>query len=302
MKKKKTKPVLASCQKKDSDVGKVRKSNVFIDGRYRFNLHEQKIMLHVISKVKMDEKDFTPYFVEWKELKAISNNYLDSSKRIDASCERLKNKTIKIKKDGEEDNFGFLSGWKVQPGRGVSFRIDPGMKAMLLDLLKDGNFTLFNLECAMSLTSSHSIRMYEILKSNQWKHQPVVLGLDDLKWKLDIDPSNRTYSDFANFRTHILDKAKKAFKEHTDIFFEYYPIKEGRKVVSLEIHIRENLKYQRTVQAESIKTEINLAPGQTVIIAGDECVMMDGTLMYKEKTFTRSQVLQFIKEGKAKIK
>jgi len=289
--------------KKSGNPVQARKSNVFINGRYRFNLQEQKILLQIISKIRMDEKEFTSYFVPWSELKAISKNYLDSAKKIDESCEKLKNKTIKIKKGNIEENFGFLSGWRTTPGQGVHFRIDPGMKEMLLDLLGEGNFTLFKLECAMSLSSAHSIRLYEILKSEQWKKQPVILSLDKIKYALDIDKGNASYADFGNFRTQILERAQKAFKEHTDIVFTYVPVKEGRKVVALEVTVKENQKFQRTVQAEAIKQETNiLAPGDVVVIAGKEYEFTGSGIMMATGAMPAGELFQWIKQGKAKKK
>ena len=281
----------------------VRKSNVLIDGRYRFNLQEQKILLQIISKIRMDEKEFSSYFISWEELKRVSNDRLNTAKKIDESCEKLKNKTIKIKKGNVEDNFGFLSGWKTTPGQGVHFRIDPGMKDMLLDLLSEGKFTLYNLECAMALNSAHSIRLYEIIKSHQWKKQPVTLTLDEIKWSLDIDKNSPTYSDFGSFRVFILEKAQKSFKQHTDIVFSYIPIKEGRKVVSLEITVKENTKYQTTVQGEiSKETTKTLSPGSIIIMGGNE-YEYTGSGMYTEKgVIPGGEVYKLIKQGKAKVK
>ena len=281
----------------------VRKSNVLVDGRYRFNLQEQKILLQIISKVRMDEKEFSSYFVSWNELKKASNDRLDTAKKIDESCEKLKNKTIKIKKGNVEDNFGFLSGWTTTPGQGVHFRIDPSRRSMLLDLIADGNFTLYNLECAMAMSSSHSIRLYEIMKSHQWKKQPVIVSLKDLKWSIDIGEKSPTYDDFSNFRVHILEKAQKDFKKHTDITFEYVPIKEGRKVVSLEITVKENRKYQTTVQGEiAIESTKSLLPGSMILMDGKE-YEYTGSGMYTDKgVIPGGEVYKLIKQGKAKVK
>jgi len=122
-------------QKKEVQVSEkktmVRKSNIFIDGRYRFGLHEQKILLLVVSKIKMNQADFVPYRVTWAEIKEISKGYLSTVAKIDKACESLKNKTISIKTGDVTDNFGFLSGWKTHQGEYVEFRLDPSMKAML---------------------------------------------------------------------------------------------------------------------------------------------------------------------------
>lgn len=177
------------------------------------------------------------------------------------------------------------------------------MKSMLLDLLAEGKFTLYNLECAMAMSSAHSIRLYEIMKSHQWKKQPVIVSLKDLKWSIDIGENSPTYDDFSNFRVHILEKAQKDFKKHTDITFEYVPIKEGRKVVSLEITVKENRKYQTTVQGEISKEETkSLLPGSIIIMDGKE-YEYTGSGMYTDKgAIPGGEVYKLIKQGKAKVK
>lgn len=283
---------------------KVRKSNVFVDGRYRFTANEQKVLLQVISRIQMDDKDFRPYRVSWKEIRRATNNKINTAKKVDAVCETLKNKTVKIRRGKSENNFGFLSGWEVVPGKYVEFRIDPGMRELLLDLLEEGNFTLYDLECVLSLNSAYSIRMYEILKSQLWKKQPIYLPLDDLKWKLDIDLKNKSYIDFGNFRQFVLNKAQKDLKAHTDIQFTYETEKDGRRIGGLLITIRENKKYQRTVQGSSgaDAAKAKLKPGDIILIAGKEYELMDGGIYYGKGAVPHGQLLQWIQQGKAKIK
>lgn len=177
------------------------------------------------------------------------------------------------------------------------------MKSMLLDLLGEGKFTLYNLECAMSMGSSHSIRLYEIMKSHQWKKQPVILSLKELKWSIDISDKSPTYSDFSNFRVHILEKARKAFRQHTDIIFDYVPIKEGRRVVSLEITVKENRKYQTTVQGKvATETTKSLLPGSIIVMDGKE-YEYTGSGMYTDNgVLPAGEVYKLLKEGKAQVK
>lgn len=259
----------------------VRKSNVFIDGRYRFGLHEQKILLLIVSQIRTDQKEFIPYRVSWSEIKRISKGKLNTVAKIDKACESLKNKTISVKDGRVTDNFGFLSGWKTYQGKYIDFRIDPGMKSMLLNLLEEGNFTLYDLEFALALPSPHAIRMYEILKSLVWKSQPVEIDLDKLKHALDISPKSRTYSDFGSVRRFILDRSQKNLEKYTDIVFDYEPIKEGRKVASIRFWIKDNVKYQKTVQAKSKRDFIR--PGDLILIAGEECEVVSGGCYYKEQ-------------------
>lgn len=288
---------------KKEESAKVRKSNVFVSGRYRFGLHEQKFLLQIISKVGRDQKEFTEYFVGWKEIQALSKNNLDTVLKIDQACEKLKNKTIKIRNGSVEENFGFLSGWRTTSGQGVHLRIDPAMREMLLDLLSNGQFTLYSLECAMSLNSPHSIRLYEIFKSGQWKQQPVLYTLDQIKWALDIPLDSPTYSDFGSFRVNVLERAQKAFKRHTDITFSFVPVKEGRKVVSLEVSVRENAKYQTTITGADVKEKAKGLPAGSIIILGGKEYEYTGSGIYTDKgVIPAGKLYQLIREGKAVVK
>ena len=278
----------------------VRKSNIFVDGRYRFGLREQKILLTIISKIKTDQNEFIPYRVLWNDIKSLSPGNLDSVAKINKACESLKNKTIAIKKGRTVDNFGFLSGWKTYVGKYVEFRIDPSMKEMLLGLLEDGNFTLYNLECALALPSPTSVRIYEILKSHAWKKQPVTIPLDDLKISLDIDLKSPTYTNYSNFRLHVLEKSKKNLLKYTDIRFNYKPIKESRTVVAVSFTISENKKFQRTVTAAVQKDLVK--PGDTIIIGGKDYEVNDGGCYYRKGAIPIGQINELLKIGKAKIK
>lgn len=278
----------------------VRKSNIFIDGRYRFGLHEQKILLMVVSQVRTDHAEFTPYRVDWDEIKRISKGKLDTEKRIDQACQSLKNKTIRLtSKSGKgHDNFGFLSGWTVEPGEYVEFRIDPSMKKMLLGLLERGDFTILDLECALSLPSPHSIRLYEILKSRVWKAQPVRVNLAEIKHNLDVE-NNKSYINFSNFRTKILDKAQKNLEKYTDIKFVYKTVKKGRRVAAIDFYIKDNKKYQRTVQAFTGKNIIR--PGDFVMIGDKKCEVHSSGCFYIDGSIPIGKLNKLLLQGKIEL-
>lgn len=277
----------------------VRKSNVFIDGRYRFGLHEQKLLLLVVSQIRTDQKEFIPYQVPWAEIKRVSKGKLNTVAKIDQACENLKNKTITVKSGRVTDNFGFLSGWKTHEGKYVEFRIDPGMKEMLLGLLESGNFTLYDLEFALSLPSPYAIRMYEILKSHVWRKQPVTIDIEDLKHSLDIEKNNKTYANFSNFRRFILDRSKKNLAEHTDISFTYKTVKEGRRVVSVVFTIKDNKKYQKTIQSVSERDFVR--PGDLILIGGQECLVDSSACFYQNTSIPIGDLTIMLRKGQIQI-
>ena len=73
------------------------------------------------------------------------------------------------------------------------------------------------------------------------------LELEELKKMIGVDP--KQYTRFNNFKICVLDTAQAALAEHTDICFEYIPIRaKGRKVLGIEflIHKNKNYKHKKT--------------------------------------------------------
>jgi len=262
----------------------VRKSNIFIEGRYRFGLQEQRILLAIISNLRIDDVDFQSYRFTWNEIKDLTKNKIKRTPELIEVCEALRTKSIQVKEDGKIKGFGFLTSWYVDPGRWVQFQIHPDMKTMLLDLLREGRFTLYKLQCVLSLGSSYSVRLYELLKAHEWKKQPVVIPLADIKWSMDIPKGSLNDTRFDLFRSRVLEKAKKDIEKHTDIKFTYLKVLELRKVIALQFTISENKKYQPTLESHVSKTDLIrngdnvLLDGKTYRVEGNNICLDDGCL------------------------
>lgn len=99
---------------------------------------------------------------------------------------------------------------------------------------------------ALSLKSANQIRMYEILK--QYETLGVrTIEIDELKKLLGITP--KSYPRFNSFRERVIDTAKRALYQYTDICFEYKTICRGRKVTAIQFTISNN---------KNCKNKINL--------------------------------------------
>ncbi len=126
-----------------------------------------------------------------------------------------------------------------------------------------GNYTVFNIEHTIQMTSTYGIRLYEILKAkldydraitkNHSDPDTFRMDIHELKLELglieitkevkremekstkyrtpmdfDILQKNSTYKDFTRFREHVLDLASKNFTKFTPLRFSYKPVKVGR--------------------------------------------------------------------------
>ena len=101
----------------------------------------------------------------------------------------------------------------------------------LLDLKK--GFTRYQLDSALSLTSHHSQRMYEIL--SRWKDlKQYTFELEYLKLLLGVE---NKYPKWTHFEMRVLKVAQKELTEKTDISFTYTKKKKGRKVAEVTFTI-----------------------------------------------------------------
>jgi len=227
------------------EVEKISSSNLVVKGndliisRYNLSLAEQRLILQVVSMINKDDEDFKDYYVkvnDYIELLGIKspNCYLEIKK----FAEELLKKPLYIPQNDGKDFFvcNWFSSLKYKSGSGVLIcRFDPNLTPYLLQL--KNRFTAYRLENVLKLKSKYSIRLYEVLKRYE-NIRETKIPIDNFRKYLAI-PKTYKYNDI---RKQILQPSQEEFKKYTDIIFEYYEIKEGRKVAGLKFVIYQNEK------------------------------------------------------------
>ncbi|MEM6524701.1 MAG: RepB family plasmid replication initiator protein [Bacteroidota bacterium] len=223
----------------DSTSPVVRKSNQLINARYGdITPTEAKYLFMMVSQISDDDEDYKTYEISTKDLVELSGS---SSRDLFARAEEITDKILtRIINIPEKDGLvkvSPISYAKHIKGKGIiRLRFDPVLKPYLIDL-KD-NYTSYKLQYAVKLRSIYSIRMYEILKSHEWKIRksktPVKIKyeLEELKEMLS---SQGKYKSYNLFKTRILEHVRKELKENCDITFSFKEIKTGRKVTHIEL-------------------------------------------------------------------
>ncbi len=113
------------------------------------------------------------------------------------------------------------------------------MLPLLFDMKK--NYLKYQLWNCLRLKSKNQIRMYEILK--QYEAAKIrTISIKDLKDMLGIKETD--YDRYVDFKKNVLEVCKKALQECTDIYFEYEPIKKGKKFVDIKFLIYKNKDFK----------------------------------------------------------
>ena len=222
----------------------VKHKDLVWEARYRLSELGIKVVSVLISMIKVNDDDFQQYALKVSDFKELIGS--DSKNTYDYTHRLIKELLSKSLKIGDEQ-FAWISYGKYVEGSDVMiFEINRHLKPYLLEL--KSNFLEYSIVNIMPLRSSYVIRLYELLKSkfSEYKHYnksaksfTFELKIDWLREHFEI-PASYQYS--SHIKDRIIDKAKKQFKEKTDILFDYKEQKIGRKVDRLIITVKDNNK------------------------------------------------------------
>jgi plasmid replication initiation protein len=212
----------------------VKQGYQLINARYKLNTNEIKFIMLVIAQIDIDDIEFKSYDVKVSELdKRLSSNI--GYTRLKNFTKDIMSKPFSIDTDFGFQTFNWFSGITYYERTGLfSVRISNDLKPYLLEL--KSRFVKFNLQYILPLSSSYSIRLYQLFKEYEklTRRTFTVIELQEL---LQVPKSLKIYD---NFKRKVIKVAEKELIENCDIFFEYEEIKQGRKVTELLFRIKPN--------------------------------------------------------------
>jgi len=223
----KTSPAKKSKGLSGSRSYKVIKSNDLIQkARFDLSVQEQKIILYLISKLKPDDNKLVTIDFAIKEFCSVcginlsGKNYND----ISSTIKNLADKSLWIYFDnGKKVLMRWIQRAIIDEKTGaMQIRFDELLEPYLFDLKK--NFTQYELYNVLAMKSQYSIRLYEILRSYEYKHS-IEFEINNLKEQL----SATHYDKYKDFRCRVLDIAIKEILDFSDINVTYGAIKEKNK-------------------------------------------------------------------------
>jgi len=226
----------------------ITKSNDLVNAKYTLSVEEQRIILVLASMVQPDDVEFKLYRFSIKDfLKLINVKDKKKYSEIPKITRKLVDKSLEIKYGNKILQTSWLSSVEYETGLGyVELEFSPKLKPFLLGLKEF--YTTYKLDNVLNLKSKYSIRLYEILKSCQFKKIEYI-SIEDLKTLLGIDSK---YTRFYDIKTKILDKVKVELAQKTDIRFTYDEIKEGRITSKLKFYISSNKKLTKELPKNQI--------------------------------------------------
>jgi len=215
---------------------KVIKSNSLIQkSKFELSVQEQKIMLYLISKIKPNDDVFiTSDFeiIEFCEVCGIESDNGQNYKNIQDTIGSLAEKILWVHLDnGDKTILRWIDKPYINDVTGkMRVKLDDLLKPFLLHL--KNNFTQFELINTLAMKSKYSIRLYELLRSYEYK-KFVRFDIDELKKLLYAEH----YERYIHLRTKVIDVAVNEINNLSDLNVSYMPVKESRKFTGIEFTI-----------------------------------------------------------------
>ena len=215
---------------------KVIKSNDLIQkSRFDLGTQEQKIVLYLISKIRPEDTELHEYefsIVEFCKICGIDYANGKNYDNIKKTIKTLNDKSIWVTlKDGGETTMRWIERPYINNNSGViKIKLDELMKPYLLQMQE--RFTQYELLYTLPMKSQYAIRLYEILKSYEWK-KTVEMDLENLKRMMKAEH----YTRFYDFKKKVIEIAMREIDDYTDLKVEYTLKKKGKQFTSIVFQI-----------------------------------------------------------------
>ncbi len=217
------------------------KSNYLVNAEYNLSPIEMKIIYLMAMQVKKGDEDFKTYRMRIRDFQDIVGVDSDALYvRMEEIVQRLMKRIVRVRhENGDLDQFPFLARASHKNKKGIiELKFAPDLKPHLLDLKE--RFTSFYDYNVLSLKSTHSMRIYELLKQYEKIGQRTE-KVDRIKQMLGIEKKYRSYN---YFKKRVIEQAQKDLTNQCDITFDFQEIKEGRKVDKIKFKIKRQKKIE----------------------------------------------------------
>lgn len=213
----------------------VTQDNCLVRASYAMPLNSKRLLSLLISKVNpvsipLDKPlELTVTTDEWAKYFGESNSYRD----LRCAVEDLSTRSLELPPESRADETfaNWLDSRSYFHSQGkAKIRFSFTITMLITDLYEQ--FTKYSLINIVKLKSTHSFRIYELLK--QFNSTGVYhVSLVNLKSILGLQDKYPRYADFKKF---VLTKAVKEISEVTDLEVTLQEYKKGRKVDSIRFY------------------------------------------------------------------
>lgn len=217
-------------------------ANDVIKGKQEMTLQEARILRLVITQVAKEDKDLKTYTCNIKDLAVFlqisdANLYRD----IRDICKGLLKRTVDITTGNPREpweSFQWVQLARYDGNGSITLMLSEQIKPYVLEL--DRYFTRYQLENILEMNSFYAIRLYELLKCDDFKEHEEFREYT-VKFLREFFSCEEKYKLFSDFKRWVLNIAVREINEKSDLEIrDVSYIKSGRKVIGIRFLVWDN--------------------------------------------------------------
>lgn len=236
----------------------VVKDSALINASYRLDLVEQRLILLAIVEardqaIKSFDGDLCIHAETYIKQFGVTRQAAYIS--LKEACDSLFERQFSYKRMTPKNNVEIVkSRWVqrisyVENEARVALRFADDVIPFITQLEKQ--FTSYELSQVSNLTSTYSIRLYELLIAWRSTGETPVFELEEFRNKLGLNAED--YTVMGDFKKRVLDLAIKQINDHTDISAEYEQHKRGRTITGFSFSFSQKSLTKKPEAAKRVR-------------------------------------------------
>jgi plasmid replication initiation protein len=208
----------------------IKQDNSITNARYDFTACQLDILFCVMGQIHDDDTSEKIYIIYAKQIEEMTGRQWQYAQFKEAT-ENMGSRMFEIKTEKDYTQFWLFQDVVYVTGQG---RIEVAFTRKAINLLKNlkNNFTTYELQSALKMSSKYAKRIYQIC--SQWKDigESKKIDIKDFKQNLGLidNKGNEQFKQITHLKEKVLDVAVRQINEHTDLEISYQMAGEhGRK-------------------------------------------------------------------------
>lgn len=208
----------------------IRQDNSITNARYDFTACQLDILFCVMSQIHDDDDSSKVYSIYAKEIEEFTGRQWQYTQFREAT-ESMGSRAYEIKMEDRYRQYWLFQYVDYILGQG-KIEIQFSEQAILLLKNLKSNFTTYELQSALNMTSKYAKRIYQLC--SQWKDigETKKYEIKDFKSILGLidGKGNEQFKKISELKSRVLETAVKQINEHSDLKVSYHMEGErGRK-------------------------------------------------------------------------
>lgn len=206
-----------------------------------YTKNQKKIIKRIVDhleEIKAQQKDFP----ELLTIRIAPSWFQESLENI---LEDIKELMKRVGYEYKDNKVSFSGGTTI-----IShYLYETGKKSIEIKVLKESMELLYQIfppgkikqEVSFDFKGDYTRIFYDIINACDI-NDTIHITIDELKERLNILEKYELYGAFKRF---VIAPSLKELSEKADRYFDFFEIKESRKIESLMLHVKENMEYKR---------------------------------------------------------